>query len=103
MFRCDQCSVVVPPAVKQHPRVVAYRATKFPFREDAWRRRESGRRQGRKLWFDDVGGDGLQIVAEQRLCEACAAVAPQPERPKLTDLPKAKRAPQRGRLKKRRS
>lgn len=80
--------------MEQHRRVVSLRAVTFPYREDAWRR--GG------LWFDDVGGDGTQIVAELELCAACAAKVPPPVEPRRSKLPKAKRVKQRGRKHKRR-
>ena len=72
MYRCEMCGCVVPagnPAVK---RVVETRERTYPQRDTEGRGKPSQRRRRQR---GDPGGAGREIVREQLLCAACAAVA----------------------------
>lgn len=68
MFRCEQCSKVVPAGVSAVKVVTAYRDKEYPERT-ATNPRGRGFRATRTI---DRGGRGREIVTEVMMCPECA-------------------------------
>lgn len=79
MYRCECCSQVQSAGTPSVTLPIQTRARTYPKREDAQpglpRRGKNGRKIPRKYLEprDDPGGQGREIVREQRCCPACAA------------------------------
>jgi hypothetical protein len=74
MFRCKQCQCVVPPRTPSHRLTVKRRSKEYPYRSKAnvVVRRSSLDRKPKKVYLDDPGGSGEEIVSEVLVCPACA-------------------------------
>ncbi|MEZ6065787.1 MAG: hypothetical protein R3B90_08790 [Planctomycetaceae bacterium] len=91
MYRCDQCSRVVPAGTRESRVVVETREKTYEPRGN--RERERFRRGGRRVTpgrkarrrqVFDKGGRGTEIVKEISVCPDCFAAMPKPE-PKVTE------------------
>jgi len=73
MYRCDLCSRVVSVGIPSHRIVVETRPKRYPHRPKAYRlvrRRKSGKAE--RVFVDDPGGVGREIVREAIVCPECA-------------------------------
>ena len=69
MYRCDQCNGVVGPGIAQRREVTATRLKLYPVRENANYVMKHAKRK--RVWVDDAGGEGREIVRELALCPRC--------------------------------
>jgi hypothetical protein len=75
MFRCQLCQCVVPPRTPSQRLVVKRRGKEYPYRSRAnvVVRRPATDKKPKKVYVDDPGGEGQEIVQEVIVCPACAA------------------------------
>lgn len=71
MYRCEQCKEVVGPRVPQLRAVAETRVKLYPVRERA----NHVMKRGKRVWVDDAGGEGREIVRELALCARCHTAA----------------------------
>lgn len=69
MFRCEECSKVVPAGVSAEKVIMSERVKEYPERT-ATNPRGRGMRATRTI---DRGGVGREIVSEKMMCPECAA------------------------------
>ena len=69
MYRCEQCNEVVGPRIPMLREVVETRVKLYPVRAEV--NHVMKRSKGRKVWIDDSGGEGREIVRELQLCARC--------------------------------
>jgi len=74
LYRCEVCSVVVPPRTPSCLIVVATRAVVYPHREKVHYRPPEHGGKGKKI--DDPGGVGFETVRALRACPSCAGTGP---------------------------
>jgi len=72
MYRCESCQQSVGPSIPSHLVTVATRWVEFPFRQKV----HFVGHALREKWRDDPGGEGPQVVRQQRLCPTCAKRPP---------------------------
>jgi hypothetical protein len=67
MYRCDSCGRLAAPRVRSHRVVIETRDVIHPRRPNA----QPVPGKPRKLWRDDPGGTGTQVVREIACCPGC--------------------------------
>ena len=75
MFRCQKCQCIVPPRTPANRIVLKGRTKKYPFRSKA--NIVSGsltkKKNSKKEFRDDPGGEGYETEKEAIVCPECAA------------------------------
>ena len=75
MFRCQLCQCIVSPRTPPQRLIVKKRRKKYPYRSRAnvIVRQSAPDKKPKKVYLDDPGGEGQEIVQEVIVCPECAA------------------------------